>query len=244
MISDAIPLFDPAGLAIPADADRDAVIRRIEEAERRAGETLARLAAEVQAPADPADHDRRIDALLALETTAIPEAALAADAAVERVTMEVGFRKRDLMPRFRALADAVRALHRQALAACRDARWALMVRRALADPGGPSSPIQGAGTRYVKSDRYDARAARSLPPIERVRADRTLKRLGENPIPPELDLHPLDGPGEVPRETLWAMKAGHPNRFILRLGEAKGAPCFFVEDVGPHPSYDEWVARR
>ncbi|MBP2292366.1 hypothetical protein [Azospirillum rugosum] len=240
MTSDLLPLFDPSWLSIPPDAGHDDVLRRIDEAERRAGEALARLMAEAGTPAGPADLDARIDALLALETRSIPEGAKTADEAVERATMEIGFRRRALFPHFHALADRIRVLHRQALVACRDARWALMTRRALADPGGPSSPLQGAGTRYVKSDRYDARAARALSPIERVRADRTLKRLGENPVPPELGLRPLDGGGE----TLWAMTAGHPNRFILRRGEAAGVPCFVLEDVGPHAGYDEWGTRR
>lgn len=240
MIFDLLPLFDPACLSIAPDAGHDVVLHRIDAAERRAGEALARLmAATAEAPPDTALDDR-IDALLALETRAIPSAAKAADEAVERATMAIGFRRRALFPRFHTLAERIRLVHRQALIACRDARWALMVRRALADPGGPSSPLQGGGTRYVKSDRYDARAARALSPIERVRADRKLKRLGENPVPPELGLHPLiDG-----IESLWAMTAGHPNRFILRRGAAAGVPCFVVEDVGPHANYDEWGAGR
>ncbi len=239
MTFDFLPLFDSAWLSIPPDAGHDA-LRRIDEAERRAGEALARLIAAVECQPDASVPDERIDTLLALETRALPDAAKAADEAVERVTMEVGFRRRALFPHFHALAEQVRVVHRQALVACRDARWALMARRALVDPGGPSSPLQGGGTRYVKSDRYDARATRALSPIERVRADRTLKRLGENPVPPELGLHSLNGHGGV----LWAMTAGHPNRFILRRSEAAGVPCFVVEDVGPHATYDEWGARR
>lgn len=239
---DLAPLFD----AVPPTAPREEVLRRIEGAERSAGDALAAFRAEVDgALRDAAGLDRRIDALLALETRTIPASAAAADKAVERFMMEVGFRKRDLMPRFQALADHVRSVHRLALAAARDARWTLMARRALADPGGPSSPIHGVGTRYVKSDRYDARAARGLPPDDRVRADRFLKRLGEDPTPPELDLRPLDlSPLDDPDRALWVMKAGNGNRFILRRGEAAGAPCFFVEDVGPNLSYDGWVARR
>lgn len=235
---DLAPLFD----AVPPTAPREDVLRRIEDAERSADDALAAFRVEIDGAAQGTDHDRRIDALLALETRTIPASAAAADKAAERFMMEVGFRKRDLMPRFQALADRVRSVHRQALAAARDARWALMARRALADPGGPSSPIHGVGFRYVKSDRYDARAVRGLPPDDRVRADRFLKRLGEDPTPPELDLRPLEL--DVANGALWVMKAGNGNRFILRRGEAAGAPCFFVEDVGPYPSYDAWVARR
>ncbi|MCW2238049.1 hypothetical protein [Azospirillum canadense] len=240
MTFDLLPLFDPAWLSIPPDAGHDDVLHRIDEAERRAAGAVARLIAAVECQPDASALDARIDTLLALETRALPEAAKAADEAVERATLEIGFRRRALFPRFHTLADRIPSLHRQALVACRDARWALMVRRALADPGGPSSPLQGGGTRYVKSDRYDARAARALSPIERVRADRTLKRLGENPVPPELGLHSLNGHGDV----LWAMTAGHPNRFILRRSEAARVSCFVVEDVGPHATYDEWGARR
>lgn len=237
MIPGHFPLFDPAWLSIPPDALQDDILHRIAEAERRAGEALVRLTAAVGNGSD--DLDGWIDALLALETRAIPEDARAAAAAVERVTVEVGFRRRALLPRFRALDDRIRAVHRQALVACRDARWASMARRAQADPGGPSSPLQGGGTRYVKSDRYDARAARSLSPIDRVRADRKLKRLGESPVPPQLGLRAAGDSGNA----LWIMTAGHPNRFILRRGEAAGVPCFVVEDVGPHADYDEWGAR-
>ncbi|WP_448204386.1 hypothetical protein [Azospirillum sp. sgz302134] len=236
-----ISLFSPAWLALPPAADRADVLRCIEEAERRAEAALVQLRAEAGQPVEAAAHDRRIESLLAWESRTIPAGAAEADKAIERFMMEVAFRKRDLMPRFHALGEHARVVHRHALAACRDARWALMALRALADPGVPSSPIHGSVTRYVKSDRYDARAARNLPVEDRVRADRRLKRLGdEDPTPAELALHPMEGHGGV----LWAMSAGNANRFILRRGEAKGAPCLFVEDVGPHPTYDAWVARR
>ena len=222
-------LFEAAWLTVPADDD---VPARIDAAERRSEDALARFRGVAAR--------QTIDALLALETRDIPRTAAAADRAVERFMLEVGFRKRDLMPRFHELAEHVRRVHRDALVICRDRRWALMIERALSDPGGPSSPIHGNGTRYVKSDRYDDRAVCSLPPDDRVRADRALKRLGENPTPPELDLRPMEGQGGV----LWTMKAGGANRFILRRGEHRGTPCFFVEDVGPYPNYDDWAARR
>jgi len=225
-----VTLFEVAWLV--ADSGRDDVLARIEAAERRADEALARFRDEAGR--------QTIDGLLALETRDIPQGAAAADQQVERFMLEVGFRKRDLMPRFHELAEHVRRIHREALAVCRDRRWDLMTERALCDPGGPSSPIHGTGTRYVKSDRYDDRAARSLPPDDRVRADRALKRLGEDPTPPELDLRPVEGRDGL----LWVMKAGGTNRFILRRGGHKGTPCFFVEDVGPYPSYDGWAARR
>lgn len=228
----SIALFESTWLSATPASTREEVLSCIEAAERRSDDALARLRDEAGR--------QTIDGLLALETRDIPGSAAAADQAVERFTLEVGFRKRDLMPRFHALAEHVRRIHRDALAVCRDRRWALMTERALADPGGPSSPIHGTGTRYVKSDRYDDRAARSLPPDDRVRADRALKRLGEDPTPPELDLRPMDGNGDC----LWVMKAGGTNRFILRRGEHRGVPCFFVEDVGPYQSYDGWVARR
>ncbi|WP_051140445.1 hypothetical protein [Azospirillum brasilense] len=233
---DKTPLFDAGWLGVSAAASRDDVLLCLAEAERRAEaalEQLGRTLTQGGLPASSAaDRDRRIDALLALEARGIPASGAAAGGAVERVMMEVGFRKRDLMPRFHELAERCRAVHRRALAMARDARWALMLERAAADPGGPSSPIQGTGTRYVKSDRYDARAARSLPPDDRVRADRFLKRLGEDPVPPELELSPLEG------AALWGMKAGNGNRFILRRGELRGVVCFFVEDVGPYPDHE------
>ncbi|KAA0686570.1 hypothetical protein [Azospirillum brasilense] len=229
---DKTPLFDSGWLSASAATSRDDVLLCIAEAERRAEAALERLGRTLTQGIPAAERDRRIDALLALETRGIPASGTAADGAVERVMMEVGFRKRDLMPRFHELAEQCRAVHRRALAMARDARWALMLERAVADPGGPSSPIQGVGTRYVKSDRYDARAARSLPPDDRVRADRFLKRLGEDPVPPELELSPLEG------TELWGMKAGNGNRFILRRGELRGVVCFFVEDVGPYPDHE------
>ncbi|MBK3774033.1 hypothetical protein GAY31_07580 [Azospirillum brasilense] len=229
---DKTPLFDSGWLSVSAATSRDDVLLCIAEAERRAEAALERLGRTLTQGIAAADRDRRIDALLALETRGLPASGAAADGAVERVMMEVGFRRRDLMPRFHELAEHCRAIHRRALAVARDARWALMLERAAADPGGPSSPIQGTGTRYVKSDRYDARAARSLPPDDRVRADRFLKRLGEDPVPPELELSPLEGAG------LWAMKAGNGNRFILRRGQLRGVACFFVEDVGPYPDHE------
>ncbi len=229
---DKTPLFDAGWLTVPPAAARDDVLLRIAEAERRAEAAFEQLARTLGQRPAPADLDRRIDALLALETRGIPASGAVADGTVERVMMEIGFRRRDLMPRFHELAEHCRAVHRRALALVRDARWALMLERAAADPGGPSSPIQGAGTRYVKSDRYDARAARNLPPDDRVRADRFLKRLGEDPVPPELELSALEGTG------LWAMKAGNGNRFVLRRDEVGGVACFVVEDVGPYPDHE------
>ncbi|QCN95740.1 hypothetical protein D3093_11005 [Azospirillum argentinense] len=239
---DKTPLFEAGWLSVSTATSRDDVLLRIAEAEHRAEAALEQLGRTltlggIPASGAAADHDRRIDALLALETRGIPASGTAADGAVERVMMEVGFRKRDLMPRFHELAEHCRAVHRRALAMARDARWGLMLERAAADPGGPSSPIQGTGTRYVKSDRYDARAARSLPPDDRVRADRFLKRLGEDPVPPELELSPLEGAG-LEGTALWGMKAGNGNRFILRRGELRGVACFFVEDVGPYPDHE------
>lgn len=234
---DKTPLFEAGWLDVSAATTRDEVLLRIDGAERRAEAALDELARSLRQGAAAAERDRRIDSLLALETRGIPASGAAADGVVERVMMEVGFRKRDLMPRFHALAEHCRAIHRRALAAARDARWALMLERAAADPGGPSSPIQGTGTRYVKSDRYDARAARSLPPDDRVRADRFLKRLGEDPVPPELELTPLQGTG-LEGAALWGMKAGNGNRFILRRGDLRGVACFFVEDVGPYPDHE------
>lgn len=234
---DKTPLFDSGWLSVSAATTRDDVLLCIAEAERRAEAALERLGRTLTQGIAAADRDRRIDALLALETRGLPASGAAADGAVERVMMEVGFRRRDLMPRFHELAEHCRAIHRRALAVARDARWALMLERAAADPGGPSSPIQGTGTRYVKSDRYDARAARSLPPDDRVRADRFLKRLGEDPVPPELELSPLEGAG-LEGTGLWAMKAGNGNRFILRRGQLRGVACFFVEDVGPYPDHE------
>ncbi|NUB15933.1 hypothetical protein GAY28_27230, partial [Azospirillum brasilense] len=186
---DKTPLFDAGWLGVSAAASRDDVLLCLAEAERRAEaalEQLGRTLTQGGLPASSAaaDRDRRIDALLALETRGIPASGAAADGAVERVMMEVGFRKRDLMPRFHELAERCRAVHRRALAMARDARWALMLERAAADPGGPSSPIQGTGTRYGQSDRYDARPARSLPPEARLPAGRFPQTAGGGRGPP------------------------------------------------------------
>jgi hypothetical protein len=89
--------------------------------------------------------------------------------------------------------------------------------------------------RYVKSSRFDERAKRALPPDDRVRADRWLKRLGENPPPDEIGLHPLEGQDGL----LWEMKAGGANRFILRRCRDRSGDYFLVEDVGFHGSVED-----
>ncbi|WP_207457220.1 hypothetical protein [Azospirillum sp. SYSU D00513] len=89
--------------------------------------------------------------------------------------------------------------------------------------------------RYVKSDRFDERVKRALPPDERVRADRTLKRLGENPPPAEIELRPMEGQDGL----LWEMRAGGANRFILRRCRDREGDYFLVEDVGSYERVEE-----
>ncbi|PWC84030.1 hypothetical protein TSH100_19420 [Azospirillum sp. TSH100] len=169
-----------------------------------------------------------IPALLAAETVELPDAAAASERSIHDLMSRVAYKRRELMPLFPDLIERVAAVHAAAIRACGTARWRLMAARARMQPGRPSSPIQGAGTRYVKSDRFDARAAESLPSIDRTRADRILKRLGEAPVPDELELHPLDDGGD-----LWTIKAGGSSRFILRVERDRRGPFYMVEDVGP-----------
>ncbi len=169
-----------------------------------------------------------IPALLAAETVGLPEAAAAAERAIHELMSRVAYKRRELMPLFPPLIERVAAVHAAAILACGSVRWRLMAARARMQPGRPSSPMQGAGTRYVKSDRFDARAAESLPAIDRTRADRILKRLGEVPVPDELELRPLDD-----ADDLWTIKAGGANRFILRVACDRRGPFYLVEDIGP-----------
>ncbi|KAA0596989.1 hypothetical protein J2848_000103 [Azospirillum lipoferum] len=169
-----------------------------------------------------------IPALLAAETVELPDAAAASERSIHDLMSRVAYKRRELMPLFPDLIERVAAVHAAAIRACGNARWQLMAARARMQPGRPSSPIQGAGTRYVKSDRFDARAAESLPSIDRTRADRILKRLGEAPVPDELELCPLDDGGD-----LWTIKAGGISRFILRVERDRRGPFYMVEDVGP-----------
>lgn len=220
-------LFDEGWLApFTPDVTAAAAEAAIAAAELGLDRALAGLRAELAALAAGGEA-RWIGPLLRAETEEFPQAGKAAWAAVEHTMRAIAFKRRELMPHFPGLLDRVEAVHEEASALCGEARWSLLAARALADPGGPSSPIQGHGTRYVKSDRYDARALAALPPDERVRADRTLKRLGGNPVPPELDLRSL--PGYEGR--LWTMKAGGRNRFILRLDRDRRGPVYVVEDV-------------
>lgn len=89
--------------------------------------------------------------------------------------------------------------------------------------------------RYIKGERYDERARTALPPDDRVRADRALKRLGEDPPPPEIGLRPIDGHGGA----LWEMRAGGRNRFILRRCRDRSGDLFVVVDVGPYDRGEE-----
>jgi len=208
----------------PRDQALDAARPVIAGALARIDAALDRLRAHIGAlgtTGDPA----HISPLLHAETDGLPQAAEAADGVVHDVMQRVGFKRRELMPLFPPLLDRIRTAHGVAALHCGAARWRLMTARTLADPGGPSSPVQGYGTRYVKSDRFDARALQSLSAADRVRADRALKRLGESPIPDELDLRPLDG-------GLWTMKAGGRNRFILRTESDRKGLLYVVEDAG------------
>ncbi|CAO3414561.1 hypothetical protein [Azospirillum doebereinerae] len=222
-------LFAEAWLAdLSADTPReqafDTAQSGIEAALVRIDAALAQWRAHAEAlgaTGDPA----HITPLLRAETDGLPQAAETADGVVHDVIRRVAFKRRELMPLFPPLFDRIRTAHGEAALHCNAARWRLMVARTLADPGGPSSPVQGYGTRYVKSDRFDARALQSLSAADRIRADRALKRLGESPIPEELDLRPLDG-------GLWTMKAGGRNRFILRTDADRRGALYVVEDAG------------
>ena len=94
--------------------------------------------------------------------------------------------------------------------------------------------------RYVKGDRYEKRACKSLRQEDRFRADRFLLKLGENPPPSMLNLRPMEGHNGI----LWEMKAGGQNRFILRRCKDERGDYFIVEDVGPHDIYDKWNAKK
>jgi hypothetical protein len=215
-------------LSVETPPDRAALV--IDAALTQVDEALDQFRARVQdleRGRDPA----HIVSLLHAETAILPDAAATADDAVHTVMRRVAFKRRALLPLFPPLLERLRAAHGEAAVVCARTRWRLMAWRALADPGGPSSPIHGHGTRYVKSDRFDARAVENLPPGDRVRADRALKRLGENPIPVELDFRPLEI-GRVETVGLWSVKAGGSNRFILRQEQHRRGPVFVVEDVG------------
>ncbi len=202
----------------------DAALAQLLDAQER----FRRRLHDLELSGDPA----HIRPLLQAESALLPESASNADSAVHGVMQRVAFKRRALLPLFPPLLDRLRVVHAESVVECARARWRLMARRALADPGGPSSPIQGQGTRYVKSDRFDARAADQLPPDDRVRADRALKRLGDYPIPVELDIRSLSG-GGLDSVGLWTIKAGGNNRFILRRDQDRRGPHFVVEDVGP-----------
>lgn len=203
------------------DTARAAVAGALARIDAALGQWMAQADA-LGAGGDPA----HIAPLLRAETEALPQAAEAADRAVHAVMQRVAFKRRELMPLFPPLLDRIHAAHGEAALRCGGARWRLMVARTLADPGGPSSPVQGGGTRYVKSDRFDARALQSLSAADRVRADRALKRLSESPVPDELDLRPL-------AQGLWTIKAGGRNRFILRPDRDRKGALYVVEDAAP-----------
>ncbi|PWC32648.1 hypothetical protein [Azospirillum sp. TSO35-2] len=225
-------LFDPAWLAsLSAEVPRDEALARarpvVEAAIARVDAAGAMALARIDGLVAAAALDA-IPALLVAETAELPEAAATAERSIHDLMSRVAYKRRELMPLFPPLIERVAASHAAALAACGAARWRLMAARARLQPGRPSSPIQGAGTRYVKSDHFDARAAESLPAIDRTRADRILKRLGEAPVPDELELRPLDD-----GDDLWTIKAGGLNRFILRVARDRRGPFYMVEDVGP-----------
>ncbi|CAO3351290.1 hypothetical protein [Azospirillum melinis] len=216
-LSDEVPRTEALDRARPVVADAIA----------RTGAAGAAALASIEALVARAELDA-IPALLAAETVELPDAAAASERSIHELMSRVAYKRRELMPLFPELIERVAAVHAAAIQACGTARWQLMAARARMQPGRPSSPIQGAGTRYVKSDRFDARAAESLPGIDRTRADRILKRLGEAPVPDELELRPLDGAGD-----LWTIKAGGISRFILRVERDRRGPFYMVEDVGP-----------
>lgn len=216
-------LSDEVPRAEALDRARPVVAGAIARTDAAGAAALARIDALVSGAALDA-----IPALLAAETVELPDAAAVAERSIHDLMSRVAYKRRELMPLFPDLIERVAAVHAAAVRACGTARWRLMAARARLQPGRPSSPIQGAGTRYVKSDRFDARAAESLPAIDRTRADRILKRLGEAPVPDELELRPLDEGGD-----LWTIKAGGISRFILRVEHDRRGPFYMVEDVGP-----------
>ncbi|MDR6771384.1 hypothetical protein [Azospirillum sp. BE72] len=216
-------LSDDVPRAEALDRARPVVAEAIARTDAAGAAALARIDALVSGAALDA-----IPALLAAETDELPEAAATAERSIHDLMSRVAYKRRELMPLFPDLIERVAAVHAAAVQACGTARWRLMAARARMQPGRPSSPIQGAGTRYVKSDRFDARAAESLPAIDRTRADRILKRLGEAPVPDELELRPLDD-----GDDLWTIKAGGISRFILRVERDRRGPFYMVEDVGP-----------
>ncbi len=219
--------LSPLSAETPREHALDATRPVIDTAIRRIAEALGSLREQTRnlaATGDPA----HIVPLLRLETDTLPEAARAADETAHAHMQRIAYKRRELMPLFPPLLDRIRAAHDEAAALCATARWRLMAARALADPGGPSSPVQGRGTRYVKSDRFDDRVPQSLSAGDRVRADRALKRLGESPVPVELDLRLLEG-----SHRLWTIKAGGRNRFILRPDHDRRGALFVVEDAGP-----------
>lgn len=221
-------LFEESWLdGLAADCEDSAAAAVLETAEQSLAAALSHIVAAASALAGGGEF-AAIDALLQVETGVLPAAARQAWGVAEQAMRETAYKRRHLMPRFRRLLDRIDEAHEAAAAACSKARWSLMTARVLAHPGHPSGPVQGEGTRYVKGGFYDARAAAALPPDDRVRADRTLKRLGEAPIPAELDLRPLSGDA-----VLSSMKAGGRNRFILRAAFDRGGPLLVVEDVGP-----------
>ncbi len=219
--------LDALSVETPSDAAASVIDAALARVDGALDQFRARVQ-EVERGGDPA----RVAPLLRAETAILPDAAATADDAVHAVMLRIAFKRRALLPLFPPLLERLRVAHGEAVVVCARTRWRLMARRALADPGGPSSPIHGHGTRYVKSDRFDARAVESLPPGDRVRADRALKRLGESPIPVELDFRPLEL-GGVAVAGLWSVKAGGSNRFILRREQDRRGPFFIVEDVGP-----------
>ncbi|WP_451973613.1 hypothetical protein [Azospirillum endophyticum] len=216
-LSDEVPRAEALDRARPVVADA------ISRADAAGMEALARIDALVAGGALDA-----IPGLLAAETVELPAAAAAAERSIHDLMSRVAYKRRELMPLFPDLILRVAAVHAAAVQACGVARWCLMAARARMQPGRPSSPIQGGGTRYVKSDRFDIRAAESLPAIDRTRADRILKRLGEAPVPDELELRPLDDDDD-----LWTIRAGGISRFILRVERDRRGPFYMVEDVGP-----------
>lgn len=221
-------LFEESWLdGLTPDAEEGAAVAALDAAEHALASSSARFAAAVAALAAGSAF-AAIDPLLEAEAVLLPEAGRVARVAAERAMRETAYKRRRLMPRFRRLLHRIDEAHASAAASCCQARWSLMAARVLAQPGYPSGPVQGGGTRYVKGAFYDARAAAALPPDDRVRADRTLKRLGEVPVPAELDLRPLSGDA-----VLSSMKAGGRNRFILRAAFDGGGPLLVVEDVGP-----------
>lgn len=90
--------------------------------------------------------------------------------------------------------------------------------------------------RWQLGEHYKKRAQKSLTLQDRLRAERFLIDLSDNPPPSRLRLKPMEGHNGI----LWEMRAGGQNRFILRRTKDHDGDLLIVEDVGPHDIYKSY----